>query len=132
MSKTNLQWKWYWTVGAYLIEYDFYKKNQKGQGHNQLYKCGLHRNKNWTVGTYLIGCGLWQKPNNTTTWLIICVAYDENEIELSNLSNWVWYITKTKKDNDMNDRTCTVYTENDTELSWLIRPGAVYDENQIR
>ena len=71
-----------------------------------------------------------KQHNDVTDY--ICVAYDENEIELSNLSNWVWYITKTKKDNDMNDRTCTVYTEKDTELSWLIRPGAVYDENQIR
>ena len=39
---------------------------------------------------------------------------------------------KTNQDNNVTNRTCTVYTENDTELSWPIRSGTVYDENQIR
>ena len=38
---------------------------------------------------------------------------------------------KTKQDNNMTDRTSAVYTINEIELSWLIRPGVVTDENQI-
>ena len=39
---------------------------------------------------------------------------------------------KTRQDNDVIDYIGAVYTENDTKLSWLIGPGADYDENQIR
>lgn len=37
---------------------------------------------------------------------------------------------KTRYVNDLIDRIGTVYVENDTELLWLIRPGAIYDENK--
>lgn len=30
----------------------------------------------------------------------------------------------------MFDYAGAVYTENETELSWLIRPGVAYDDNQ--
>ena len=39
---------------------------------------------------------------------------------------------KTKHGNDMTDHIGMVYAENDIELSWLIRLGAVYDENQTK
>ena len=34
------------------------------------------------------------------------------------------------KDNDVTNLTSVVYVENDIELSWLIRSGANYDDNQ--
>ena len=37
----------------------------------------------------------------------------------------MWYVTKTKQDNDMTDLTGLVYAENDIELSRPIRQGAV-------
>ena len=37
---------------------------------------------------------------------------------------------KTRQDNDVTDHRGVFYFEN-IELSWSIRPGAVYDENQI-
>ena len=36
---------------------------------------------------------------------------------------------KTKQDIDVTDHTDVVYTKNEIELSWLIRWGAVCDEN---
>ena len=39
---------------------------------------------------------------------------------------------KTRQDNDVTDHRGVFYFENDIELSWSIRPGAVYDKNQIR
>ena len=38
---------------------------------------------------------------------------------------------KTKQDNDETDGTGVVYAENETELSWSIRPCTVCDKNQI-
>ena len=46
-------------------------------------------------------------------------------------SNWVQYVTITRKDNDVSDHTDAVYANNDTKLSWPIRLGVDYDENQI-
>ena len=37
---------------------------------------------------------------------------------------------KTRKENDVIDRIGMFYVENDIELSWLIGPCVVYDENQ--
>ena len=45
--------------------------------------------------------------------------------------NWVSTVTKTRQDNDVIDHTDVVYIENETELSWLIGLGTIYDENQI-
>lgn len=36
---------------------------------------------------------------------------------------------KTREDNEVTDRTGTVYVKNDIELSWLIRPDVGSDEN---
>ena len=43
--------------------------------------------------------------------------------------NWVRSVTKTRQDNDMTDCIGTIYVENETELSWPIKLGVVYDEN---
>ena len=40
-------------------------------------------------------------------------------------------MAKTRQDNDVMDCTCVIYAENDNELSWPIKSGAYYDENQI-
>ena len=45
--------------------------------------------------------------------------------------NWVSTVTKTRQDNNVIDHTDVVYIENETELSWLIGLGTIYDENQI-
>ena len=47
------------------------------------------------------------------------------------LSDQVWFVTKTRQNKDVIDHTSTVYVENETELSWSIRPGAIYYENEI-
>ena len=46
-------------------------------------------------------------------------------------SDQVWFVTKTRKDNDVIDCPRVVYTKNETKLSRPIRPSADYDENQI-
>lgn len=38
---------------------------------------------------------------------------------------------KMRQDNDMIDHVDAFHVENDTELPWPIRLGAIYDENQI-
>ena len=38
-------------------------------------------------------------------------------------------MTKTILDNDVTDRKIVVYVENETELSWSIGLGVVFDEN---
>lgn len=37
---------------------------------------------------------------------------------------------ETRQNNDIIDHTSVVYVENDTELSWLIGPSIVCNENQ--
>ena len=41
----------------------------------------------------------------------------------------VWYVTKTRQDNDVTDRVDMFYVENDTKLSWPIGLSVVSDEN---
>lgn len=45
-------------------------------------------------------------------------------------SDWVWSVMKTSEDNDMIEHICLVYTEIEIELSRIILPGAICDENQ--
>ena len=42
----------------------------------------------------------------------------------------MWFVTKTRQDNNVIDRIGVVYTKNDTKPSWGIRPNVNYDENQ--
>ena len=44
-------------------------------------------------------------------------------------SNPLQVVTKTKQDNDVTNRTDTVYATNEIELPSLIRPSVVCDEN---
>lgn len=39
---------------------------------------------------------------------------------------------KTRKDNNVVDRTNAVYVKNDTKFSWLIGPSEICDENQTK
>ena len=40
-------------------------------------------------------------------------------------------MAKTRQDNDVTNNREVLYTENKTELSCLIGPDAIYDENMI-
>ena len=40
-------------------------------------------------------------------------------------------MAKTRHDNDMTDHLGLLYTKNETELSWPIQQGKVYDEDRI-
>ena len=40
------------------------------------------------------------------------------------LSDWVPFVLKTKKDNNVTDRTSAVYAKNDVKLSWPIKSDA--------
>ena len=46
-------------------------------------------------------------------------------------SNLVRSVIKTRQDNDMTNCTRIVYAKNESELSWLIRLGAICNKNQI-
>ena len=39
-------------------------------------------------------------------------------------------VIKTKQDNDVTDRIGVIHIENETDLLWWIRLGAIYDKNQ--
>ena len=83
--------------------------------------------------------------------------YAKNDIELLWPLDRVRCVMKTRQDNDMTDctgatyifillnfraqsdwvpivtnRTDVVYAENETKLLWSIRPGSIYEKNQIR
>ena len=56
---------------------------KKRQWCERLYRCGLHRNRNWIIGAYWIGCGMLPKLDTTTTWPIVkCVFHKKNETKL--------------------------------------------------
>ena len=41
----------------------------------------------------------------------------------------MWFMTKTRQDNDLTDHIGPVYIENEIKLLWPIRRGTFYDEN---
>ena len=43
-------------------------------------------------------------------------------------SDRVSNVMKTKQDYDVIDRTGIIYAENETQLSWLIKSGAIWDK----
>ena len=47
------------------------KEKQTVQQCDWSYRSGLRCNWNWTIGTYLTGCGKWWKLDKITTWLIV-------------------------------------------------------------
>ena len=55
-------------------------------------------------------------------------VYDENQTrQWRNWLDQVWFVTKTRQDNDLTNRRGATSIENETELSWSIRLGVVYD-----
>ena len=60
-----------------------------------------------------------------------CVVYIENDIELLWPTNKVWYVIKTKQDNDVTKRIGAIYVKNDIELSQSMRLSVVFDEDKI-
>ena len=53
------------------------------------------------------------------------------KLRVYNWSNSVQSMAKTRHDNDMTDHLGLLYTKNETELSWPIQQGKVYDEDRI-
>lgn len=53
------------------------------------------------------------------------------KLNYRDLSNMVQYVTKTRQDNNMTNNTGAIYIKNETEMSWPIGSGKVYDGNQI-
>ena len=51
------------------------------------------------------------------------------KLNCQDLSNQVRSMMKTRHDNNVTNHIGAVNTENETELSWLIRSGAIYDKN---
>ena len=47
----------------------------------------------------------------------------KSKLNYWDISNRVWYVNKTRQDNDMINPIGVVYTKNETELSWRIRPS---------
>ena len=88
--------------------------------------------KNWVTMIDQTGYGLRWKPKWKTTWSIVQVrSMPKMKLSYHELSDQVWFVTKTRQNKDVIDHTSTVYVENETELSWSIRPGAIYYENEI-
>lgn len=74
---------------------------------------------------------LWWKSDRTTMWPIVYVWFTlKLKLNCLKLFDQVWFVMKTKQDNNVTDQTGALYVENDIELSWPIGPGAVYDEFQ--
>ena len=57
----------------------------------------------------------------------ISLVYVETKTKLSGLVNWVWFVMKTRQDNDVTHCIGAIYVENDNEVSWSIEPIAVCD-----
>ena len=65
-------------------------------------------------------------------WLIVQVqSMLKTKLSCLDRLDRVWFMMKTRQDNDMTDRAGVVYVKNKTKLSWLIKPSVVYDESQI-
>ena len=56
-----------WPIELGLV----YDENKTGKWRDRLYRSNLRKNQNKTIGTYLIGCGLWQKPNKIMTTSVV-------------------------------------------------------------
>ena len=53
----------------------------------------------------------------------------KSKLNCWDLSNHVWFVMKTKLDNDVTNRISLVYAETKIELSRPIWPGIICDEN---
>lgn len=86
-----------------------------------IYRFGLRKKQNKTIGTYLTRCGRWWKQYRMM-WLIIHVRSTLKTImNCHDWWNWMQSLMKTRADNDATDHTGAVYIKNGTKLLWLIR-----------
>ena len=121
--KNNIVLLWLVRLGV------VYDENQTRKHRDQLYKCGLCRNQDWNVGTYLIECNLWRKQDKKTdVTKHISLVYPETETKLSGLI-WLGLIyDETRQDNDLTDHTDKIFSENEIELFWQIGPHVFCEE----
>ena len=119
-NETELSW---------LIQYDMvYGGDQTWQRRDWSYMCDLLRNQNLTVMNDQTGCGLLEKKDRTTMWLIVEVWSPQNTIlTCQDWSDIVWSTTKTTQDNDVIDHIGLLYAK-EIELSWSIWKSTIYDE----
>lgn len=76
---------------------------------------------------------LWWRPYTKTTWLVIQVRSTlKIELNYHDRSKRLWYIIKIRQDNDVINRTNMISAEFHIELSRLVRPSAIYEENETR
>ena len=130
--RCNIHWKQNWPIVTYWSGV-VCNKNEIGQWHDWMDKCNLHWKWYWTIVIDWIKCHLWWKPDRTITWSIAQVqSMLKIILNFHDRSNQVSTITKTRQEHYMSDRTGAVYVENETELSWSIKSGAICDKNQTR
>ena len=64
-------------------------------------------------------------------WSIVQVWSPQNTIvNYQDRSDSVRSMTKMRHDNDVTNRTSLLYAKNETEFSWVIWHGTVYDKDQ--
>ena len=56
----------------------------------------------------------------------------ETKLNYYDWSNGVWFMMKTRQDNDKIDRIGTIYAKIGTKMSWSIKQDTVYDEKQTK
>lgn len=106
-------------------------KNKKRKWCDRLYKCGLRRKQYWTFVTDWIGYLLWRKLDRITTWLIVQMWSTSNlKLSCHDRLDRVWFVMKTRQNNDMTDHIALVYVEIKTKLSRPIWSHEVCDENK--
>ena len=52
------------------------------------------------------------------------------KLNCHDLFDRVWYVMKTRQDNDMIDHTCMIYVKNDNEISYRMGSSAICDKNK--
>lgn len=98
-----------------------------------IYRCSVHRKWNWTFVIDRARGYIWWKRPRTMTWLIVQVS-STSKMKL-NCHDWLGmmqFMIKMKLNSDVTDLVNVGYTENETELSWLIGWGKAYDKSNIR
>lgn len=109
-----------------------YGKDETAQRHDRLYRFNLGHKWNWTIMINPTQYDLWWRPEMTTTCLIVQVqSTPKSKLIYHDRSNMMWYIMKSKQDNDTIDRTSVISVKYDIEMSILIGQCAVYDEKNI-
>ena len=111
--KNNTELLWLIELGVDCDE------NHIEEIYDWLYRYGLCQKWNWAIVIDQTMYVLWWKPNRTMMWSIVWVwSMVKSKLNCQGLSNQVWYVMKTRVDNEVSDYTCAIYDENDNELSW--------------